>query len=688
MPFRSLALLVLVLAVVSQSRIATAQPKPAVPKLPPQFPTLTSPTHLGVKTGAATELTLTGTNLADASDVLVTIPNAKATITKGSAKPTSVALSIQVPAEATVGLYQIRVITPHGISNARNLCVDDLPAIVKKAGNSKKESPMQVPVPCVVTGEIAVETSDFYRITVPAGQRLTIEALARRLGSPLDPVIVLHDAKSGREMPALYADDTPGLQSDARITYTFPQAMDILVEIRDTTYKGGGEHAYRLRIGDFPSATTAFPLAIESGKTAPIGFAGPFLDGVAPKSVKAEGRVQLVAPQRSGGPQGWGVPALVSSQHPELSEAEPNNERAQANKIPVPGGVSGRFEQKGDLDTFAFPGKKGQKLELIARTYDINSPAEVLLKVVDAKGAEVAKSNPTQPTARAEFTPAADGEFFVQAEHLNYGHGPNEIYHLTIKPAAPDFEVELGNERIDLSAGGQDQIAVVGRAKLNGFNLPVELTVVSDALEGKLTIPAAANPQPAAPLLMSVKLKPGAKPGLIPFTVLATAKIDGKDVSRTAHFENLVKAGFAGLPNVPLETTTQLHAMNSASPLYIVTATLEKAASDKGTTVKGKFQVKRSAGFAEEIAVAMQGLPANVTAKVKPIPKDKNEIEFEIVAAANAAPGAINATVRASAKSAGRDFAYEFPIPALTITEPKKPEPKKSEPKKPEPKKK
>ncbi len=84
--------------------------------------------------------------------------------------------------------------------------------------------------------------------------------LARRIGSPLDPIVVLHDAKTKRELVDLYADDTPGLQGDCRLTHTFKESGEILVEVRDTTHRGAGDYAYRLRIGEFPGATTAFPL--------------------------------------------------------------------------------------------------------------------------------------------------------------------------------------------------------------------------------------------------------------------------------------------------------------------------------------------------------------------------------------------------------------------------------------------
>lgn len=686
MPSRALAFLAVVAFVLSRSVPTAAQPKAAVPAPPPQFPTLTTPATLGVPAGGKADVTLTGTNLADAVEVRVTAAGVTAALGKDP-KADRVGTTIDVPKGTPVGLYQVRVVTKAGVTNARPLCVDDLPEVEKKPGNNKKATPMPLAGPCVVTGGIAVEASDFYLVKAAAGQRLTFEAVARRIGSQLDPVIILHDAKSGREMPTLYADDTPGLQGDARLTHTFPAAMDVVVEIRDTTYRGGADFTYRLRVGEFPGATTAFPLAVEAGKTAAINFTGPGLDGVKPVTVTGAGAAVLAAPRRDTGASGWAVPVLVSP-HPELTEQEPNNEVAKANKLPVPGGVSAVFAQKGDLDYFAFPGKKGQKLELVARTYELNSAAEVLLKVVDAKGAELAKSNPAAATARAEFTPAADGEFYAVAEHLNYASGPSEVYHLTVRPAAPDFDVSLGLDRIDVSGGGVAQIPVVGLAKLNGFNAAVELAVVSDSLVGTLTLPAAANPQPATPLQMTVTLKPGAKPGVLPFTVKATAKVDGKDVTRTANIAEVVRAGMAGLPNVPPEMTTQLYAVAAEKPLFTLAVSFEKPEAAKGGAVKGKVTAKRADGFADEIQLTTSPLPANVTAKLKPIAKGTSEVEIELNPAANAAAGPATFWLQGKAKAGGRDYAYASPAATVTVTEPKKPDPpKKEEPKKDEKKK-
>ena len=153
----------------------------------------------------------------------------------------------------------------------------------------------------------------------------------------------------------------------------------------------------------------------------------------------------------------------------------------------------------------------------------------------------------------------------VACEHLNYAAGPNEVYHLAVTPADPDFAVTLGLDRVDAPAGGVGLLPVTGVARLNGFAGAVELTVVGDDLSGSLTVPAAVTPSAAAPADkfdgeitlaavsvpagVTAKFKPVAKgkgdgevelsagpmaagPGVV--VVRGTAKVDGKDVTVVA----------------------------------------------------------------------------------------------------------------------------------------------------------
>ncbi len=654
-----------------------AQTKAAPPVLMATYPTLTTLANLGAKKGSTVELTLTGTNLLDATAIWTSFP-CTATIPEGQKDATKLKVKFVIPIEATVGFHTIRVATIQGISNLRPFSIDDLPEIEEKPGNNKKETPQPLVVPCVVLGTATAETGDYFRVPVKAGQALTLEAVGRRLGSPIDPVVIVYDAK-GREIPGLYADDTPGLQTDARLTHTFPSDGEIIVEIRDTTYRGGADFAYRLRIGSFAGATTAFPLAIERGKKTDVGFAGPGLDGVKPVSVIGGPgiEVQNITPVRAAGQSGWTVPVQIHD-HPELIEQEPNNEIAKANALPIPGGISARFAVKNDIDFFRCAGKKGQKLVIQVLTFELNAPTELFLRVLDAKGTELAKSNPQLAGVRLDFAPTVDGDFFISCEQTNYLHGPNEVYHLSVIPVVPDFTVTLGLDRADLPVGGIGLIPITGIVRTNGFAAPVEVTLVGiDGVSGSVTIAAGANPQPTAPLFLPLTTKPGTKPGAFVGQIHAKAVVDGKPVLRIVGSIDNAKAALGAMPNPPQETTTQFAVAITPEAPFTLELKLDKAEVAKGGVFKGKIVAKRADKFTDEIIIAAAHFPVTAVPKLLPIAKAAGEAVIELSIPAALPPGAGVLIFKGTAKVNGKDVTVTAPPVAITVTESVKVEPPK-----------
>jgi hypothetical protein len=643
-----------------------AQPKP--PALPPTSPTLTTLANLGGKPGGTIDVTLSGTNLTDVTQVWTSF-GGKVTVPDGQKDATKLAAKIEIPANTPTGFHTLRVATKGGVSAARPFIVDELPEVAEK-DNNKKAVPQAITAPCVVVGTATAEVSDFYKVAVKAGDPITFEVLARRIGSPCDPVILLHDG-TGKELFGLYADDTPGLQGDARLTHTFPVNGDVIVEIRDTTYRGGADFAYRLRVGNIPGATTAFPLAVQAGQTAQVGFAGTGLEGVKPVPVKGEGDVVYAAPKRDNGPGGWPVPVRVNAD-PEGVEQEPNNTPDKANPLPVPGGVSARFGEKNDVDQFKIAAKKGQKLAVTALTFEVNSPAEVYVRVLDAKGGEVAKSIPTQVGTRVEFTAAADGDYTIVCEHTNYLFGPNEVYHLSVKPVAADFAVGVAFDRAVVPAGGVGLVPVVAFTKANGFNGPVDLEFTSPTVSGKATLPAAANPLPATPLYLPLVAKAGTAPGVVIGKLTAKGKIDGVDVTKTVDLIDAVKVGLATMPSPPREVTTQFAVAIVPEPPFALELKLDAAEVAKGGTLKGKVIAKRGDKFDADIAISAISLPANVAPKFVPIKKGETEAAVEFSVPATVAPGPTVFVVQGTAKVNTKDVVVVAVPVAVNVTEPKK----------------
>jgi hypothetical protein len=523
----------------------------------------------------------------------------------------------------------------------------------------------------VVAGRLTNEANDYYKITVTAGQRLSFEILGHRLGSPIDPQLYLYDLKTQRELA--HDNDSPGAQTDPRLSYTFKEAGEYLIEVGDVLNRGGPDFGYRLRIGDFPLATTPVPMAAARGSKVTVRFAGPAVEGVAPVevAVPADPLVQTVwlAPKGPGGLHGWPV-ALAVSDHPELVEQEPNNEPAKANRVAVPGGITGRFEQPSDTDFFVFAGKKGQRLVLQAHTLEQHSPSLVYMTVRDAKGkGELAKTNPQAvPPAdqRIDFTPPADGDYLVEVQHLNLVGGPAESYHLTVTPGQPGFALSLGLDRFDVAAGSV--LPLVLQAARQGYAGPIEVSVTgTPGLKGQAVIAAG---QPLGTLLLEAE--PTLKPGPYLVTLTGKAVIDGKPVTVPVRVGKAVRDSLAGLPYPPRPLLTQVAvAVREKAPFQLL-ARVEPSPAVPGLPANLIVTATRDPGFADEIGLGpVEGLPPNAKPPaLKPIPKGQSEFRTPLDLNPKVPLGSFTLTVSGKGKHQNKDFVTTSRPAALTLTQP------------------
>ena len=638
------------------------------PPGPAGAPSLNVLMPLGVQRGTTLELNITGANLADPVTLWTSIPGAKATIptdNNNGKDPAKLKVVLEVPKDAPLGFHMVRLATARGLSNLRLFCVDDLPQVVSTGGNRAKATAQPLQVPSVVAGTVAAEASDYYKITVAAGQRLSFEVLGRRLGSAFDPQVSVIDPRNQREIA--HSNDAPGLQTDPRLTHTFKDAGEYLVEVRDVMYRGAGDFAYRLRVGDFPCATTPIPMAAKRGSKVNVTFAGTFVEGVAPVEVQVPTDpsvdVLYVTPKGPSGLPGWPVP-LVVSDIDEVVEQEPNNDPAKATPVPVPGAVTARFETKGDIDHFSLPLKKGRYI-IEAHTLEFNSPTEVYMVLRGDKGAEVAKTNPTA-APRLDFSAPADGNYTLAVEHLHYWGGPAESYRVSVTPYEPGFDLVVGADRIDVPQGQAAVLNIIG-VNRRDFPGPIEVSVVGPpGVTGQATITAGvvtkAPPQPNQPApavaRLIVQAGPDAPMGAYPIKVQGKATINGKPVVVFATARPAVTQALAGLPFPPRQVYSQIAAAITEKPPFNLLVKLDHPEAAKEIPANVTITAVRGDGFAEEIVLTPLDLPPNVVpaAKVLKIEKGQNEFKTQLALPKNAPVGEFAISFTGKAKSQNKDY--------------------------------
>jgi hypothetical protein len=105
---------------------------------------------------------------------------------------------------------------------------------------------------------------DWFRFSGKKGQRFELTVYSRRIGSPLDPVLSIHDGRNGKYIAG--NDDKGG--PDSSFAYTLNRTGDFMVHIRDHLRRGGPEFVYWIEVkAPEPSFALSIPKFARYGQT-------------------------------------------------------------------------------------------------------------------------------------------------------------------------------------------------------------------------------------------------------------------------------------------------------------------------------------------------------------------------------------------------------------------------------------
>src|ERR1019366_6537217 len=199
--------------------VLTASPAHAqlpVPRLNSIFP-------CGARQGTSVECVIAGGDLQGATGLYFS----HAGIT---AKPAGVnKFMVTVAPDVPIGQYDVRVVSPLGLSNFRAFVVGDWPEVVEKEPNNEPAQAQRVSLPVVINGRMDGATDiDHYVFTAKKGERVLINCWAWRIDSQMDATLMLFDAK-GKELA--YNGDYSG--KDPFLDFTVPADGDYTLKIWD-----------------------------------------------------------------------------------------------------------------------------------------------------------------------------------------------------------------------------------------------------------------------------------------------------------------------------------------------------------------------------------------------------------------------------------------------------------------------
>ena len=608
-------------------------------------PTLTAVFPQGGQQGRSVEVTLTGTNLGTATAIWFSGKGITAEIREKTGQAAvvfnGVGVSGSIPSDAQLlafvtiapdtplGIQQIRVVTPYGVSNAGSFVVGNLREIAEEKteesgaeGSSTMEADW-LALPVTVNGTIAsIDDEDSFTFQLKKDTRLICEVAAQQIGSLLDSYLVLRDT-NGTEV----ANSGLGDGFDSVLDYTALETGKYMLYIRDIRYKGGDGYGYRLSIGELPYLETIFPLGGQRGTENTITVSGANLDTV--ESIQVSIGAETPAGEQSLRVQ---TPSgLATNPHPftignwtEMVETEPNNTTGNANAVTTPITLNGKIDTSGDVDWFSFEIEEPQLLVLEVEGNKLSSNLDALLTLYGPgkpmEGSEEMAWNDDKEQilmvnddavsgadARIDWNFEEAGKYSVAIRDLNKQGGETYPYRLNIRPLEPDCQLSvvaldirnqataMDNPRVNRGSSVTLQVDVT---RLDLFDGPIRLlcpdlpktfdvspTIVgTDQNRAMLTITAPSD----APL------------GLMPLSIVGVCAVGGRQIERIA------------TPSPILLTVMD-------APEFTLTLAEIGLSAVHNKTVDLHVTASRRDDFIGPIALSVSGLPNRVSALPDPV---------------------------------------------------------------------
>jgi hypothetical protein len=641
-------------------------------------PTVTRISPAGGQRGTEIEVTFSGDRLADAAELMFYTPGFVVTDLKAEAKKVTAKIKID---SARLGEHQLRLRTKSGLSELRTFYVGPLPMSPEKEPNTDFAKPQKIELNTTITGVVENEDMDYFVVEAKKGQRITAEVEGMRIGQAMfDPYVAILDTN---RFEIAACDDSPlGLQ-DPVVSILAPADGQYIIQVRESSYGGNGNCAYRLHVGTFPRPRVAFPLGGQAGTDLHVTLLGD-----------ARGEIQ----QTIKLPSGDNVPEQIDlfaeqdnllsptpnrirvSPFANIVEAEPNDDAARATTYDgeLPIALNGVIASPGDYDFYKVRMKKGQAYDIQVHARSLRSPLDSVVNVISPGGGGGGQGGSNddnnKPDSYLRFSAPADGEYQIRIrDHLRRG-GPEFAYRIEITPVKPKLElsipqmVQYTQERQAISVPRGNRFGALIRASRKEFG-------------GELVLAASDLPQGVK--LVAEPIPAGIDQAAVIFEADADAPIAGRLSNLTATVAD-GKTKVEGQYRQPIEL---IYGPPNQTPYYDVEATrLAVAVTEEspfalsiieprvpivqGGSLNLKVKAERKGDFKGPIAVRLlynpPGINASVTAKID---EGKDETVIPLSAADNAQAKAWKITVIGSGNVNGPLW-VSTPLTTLTVAAP------------------
>jgi hypothetical protein len=416
---------------------------------------------------------------------------------------------------------------------------------------------------------------------------------------------------------------------DPQVRFIAPADGEYQVRIRDAKNEGGQAYVYRLTITAGPHLDHFYPLGGKRGSKVSLEIAGQAL---------SQARVEVTIPNAPGGEhlhhlnvagQKTNGLLLDVDDLPEYLEGDP----AAAKPVAFPAVLNGRISKPGEIDTWAWTGRKGETYEFDLRAGRLGSLLDGVLSIGDSAGKELARAEagPGQLDPSLRFTVPADGAYTVRIQdRFSTRAGPNFAYRLRVDQAkTPDFRLWLATDAITLP---REDPAPMPKAPKKG---QAKLKVTVDRLGGfKEAVDLQVQGLPPGVTVTGAKIAAGQNVVDLTFeanetTPIHLAHLTIKGVAKVADSE-LVRVASLNVTRRQPALTDVLLAVAMPTP-FVIKGEYDMGFAARGSVHKRKYKILRN-GFTGPIEISLADRQARhlqgVTGPTIVVPADAYEFTY------------------------------------------------------------
>lgn len=366
---------------------------------------------------------------------------------------------LQVDDSVTPGAYPLHVLCKAGLSNPRLIRIDHGAKCNEQEPNGSIDSANSIELPCGVCGTLTPADRDVYSFQAAAGETLTFDLHASRLGSPIRGRLMLLN-EQGRQIASALAGTT-NREDEPLLIHEFSKRGRFSISVSELTYQGADYCVYYLRVGAFPVATEMFPLGGQRGSHGEVLVSGGNLTRPLRVPLKVDAQPLRIWNRAIATNDGFVEPrsSIAVGELPERDEEELLQTAIKMDAIPWPCTINGQLLREGEADQFPIRLAANQKVRLRVLAQRLGSPLDSVLIVRNESGKELSAADDTstkdwQPLSvrdndapqfcddsELDFTAPKSGVYTVELTDRFRRGGSRFAYRLEVDNLRPDFSL-------------------------------------------------------------------------------------------------------------------------------------------------------------------------------------------------------------------------------------------------------